>query len=96
MRAALFGQLTWGNEKSAQRYFGITPPQAAATGLPAYHAGSGTRLIQTGLLGDIDIAKHWVGLWGITFQRLQGDAAGSPIVQDRNNWYANAGAAYRF
>lgn len=96
MRAALFGQVTWGDEKSAQRYFGITPQQAAATGLPAYNAGSGTRLIQTGLLGDADIAKHWVGLWGITFQRLQDDASGSPIVRDRNNWYANAGAAYRF
>jgi outer membrane scaffolding protein for murein synthesis (MipA/OmpV family) len=96
MRAALFGQVTWGDEKSAQRYFGITPQQAAMTGLPAYSAGSGARSIQAGLLGDADIAKHWVGLWGITYQRLQDDAAGSPIVQDRNNWYANAGIAYRF
>ncbi|HKQ24259.1 MAG TPA: MipA/OmpV family protein [Burkholderiales bacterium] len=96
MRAGLFWQVTWGDEKSAQRYFGITPQQAATTGLPAYSPGSGARSIQAGLLGDVDIAKHWLGLWGITYQRLQDDTAGSPIVQDRNNWYANAGIAYRF
>jgi outer membrane protein len=96
VRAGLFGQITWGDEKSTQRYFGISAQQAATTGLPAYGAGSGTRSIQAGLLGDVDLTKHWVGLWGITYQRLQDDAAGSPIVQDRNNWYANAGIAYRF
>ena len=96
VRAGLFGQVTWGDEKSAQRYFGITPQQAATTGLPVYGAGSGTRSIQAGLLGDVDVARHWVGLWGMTYQRLQDDASGSPIVQDRNNWYANAGIAYRF
>ena len=96
VRAALFGQVTWGDGKSTQRYFGITPQQAATSGLPAYGAGSGTRSVQVGLLGDVDLAKHWVGLWGITFQQLQGDAANSPLTQDRGNWYANAGAAYRF
>ena len=96
MRAALFGQVTWGDEKSMQRYFGITPQQSVTTGLPVYGAGSGARSLQAGLLGDVDIAKHWVGLWGISYQRLQDEASGSPIVQDRNNWYANAGIAYRF
>jgi outer membrane protein len=96
VRAALFGQVTWGDGKSTQRYFGITPQQAAASGLPAYGAGSGTRSFRLGLLGDVDLARHWVGLWGITYQQLQGDAADSPLTQERNNWYANAGVAYRF
>src|SRR5258706_10089092 len=95
-RAALFGQGPCGDGKSTQRYFGITPQQAAASGLSAYGAGAGTRSFQLGLLGDVDVAKHWVGLSGITYQQLQDDASGSPIVQDRNNWYANAGIAYRF
>lgn len=96
VRAALFGQVTWGDGKSTQRYFGITPQQAAASGLPAYGAGAGTRSVQLGVLGDVDLAKHCVGLWGITYQQLQDDAANSPLTQDRNNWYANAGVAYRF
>ena len=96
VRAGLFGQATWGDGKSMQRYFGVTPQQAAATGFPAFDAGAGTRSMQAGLLGDVDLAKHWIGLWGVTYQQLQGDAADSPLTQDRNNWYANAGVAYRF
>lgn len=96
LQAGLFGQLTWGDGESTQRYFGITPQQAATTGLPAYGAGAGLRSIQLGLVGDIDLSRHWVGLWGITAQKLQGDAKNSPIVLDKSNWRANAGVAYRF
>ena len=95
-RAGLYGQLTWGDGKSTQRYFGLTPQQSSATGLPAYNAGSGLRSAQIGLIGDVDLAKHWVGLWGVNAQQLQGDARDAPVVQERTNWYANAGAAYRF
>jgi len=96
VRAGLFGQLTWGDGKSTQRYFGITPQQAVATGLPAYDAGAGLRSVQLGLIGDIDLARNWVGLWGVSLQQLQADAKDSPITRDRSNWYANAGVAYRF
>lgn len=96
VRAGLFGQLTWGDGKSTQRYFGITPQQAVATGLPAYDAGAGLRSVQLGLIGDIDLARNWVGLWGVSLQQLQADASDSPITRDRSNWYANAGVAYRF
>ena len=96
VHAGLFGQLTWGDGKSTRRFYGITPSQSAATGLAAYDAGAGARFTQLGLVGDVNIARHWIGLWGVAWQRLQGDAANSPITQERNNWYANAGIAYRF
>jgi outer membrane scaffolding protein for murein synthesis (MipA/OmpV family) len=95
-RAGIFGQLTWSDGDAMQRYFGITPEQAATTGLPAYAAGSGLRSAQVGLVGDVDLAPHWIGLWGITRQQLEGCARYSPITQDRTNWFVNAGAAYRF
>lgn len=96
IRAGLFGQVTWGDGKSTRRFFGITPSQSAATGLTAYDAGAGARFVQLGLLGGAAIARHWIALWGVNWQRLQGDAVDSPITQERNNWYANAGVAYRF
>jgi outer membrane protein len=96
VRAGLFGQLTWSDDQSTQRYFGVTPQQAATTGLPAHDAGAGMRFMEVGLLGDIDIAEHWLVLWGINARQLQGDAKDSPITRDRTNWYANAGVAYRF
>ena len=96
VRAGLYGQLTWGDGNSTRRYFGITPQQSATSGLPAYNAGSGVRNIRVGLVGDVDLAKHWLALWGLNLQEIQGDARNSPILQDRTNWYANAGVAYRF
>ena len=94
--SGLFGQLTWANSKSAQSYFGLTPQQAAVTGLPAYDAGSGLRYLQFGLLGSVNLSEHWLIPWGASLKWLLGDSGDSPIVQDRTNWYLNAGIAYRF
>jgi outer membrane protein len=96
VRAGLVGQLTWGDDNSMQRHFGVTAQQAAVSGLPAFAPGGGLRSAQLGLIGDLDIARHWVGLWGFHYDRLQGDAADSPLARDRGTWYANAGIAYRF
>jgi MipA family protein len=94
--AAVFGQLTWADSKSMHGYFGITPQQSPATGLPAYDAGSGIRTLQLGLLGSVELSEHWLMPWGFTFQVLEGDAADSPLVRDRTNVFVNAGIAYRF
>jgi len=51
---------------------------------------------ELGVLGDVNLAKHWLGLWGASVLQLQGDANGSPLTRDRTNWFANAGIAYRF
>jgi outer membrane scaffolding protein for murein synthesis (MipA/OmpV family) len=96
LRAGVYGQLTWADGKSTQRYFGVTSLQSATSGLPAYSAGSGLRYAEVGLLGDVDLARHWIGLWGVSLQQSQGAARDSPIVQDRTNLFANAGIAYRF
>jgi outer membrane scaffolding protein for murein synthesis (MipA/OmpV family) len=95
-RAGLVGQATWSDDRSTQRDFGVSAAQAAVSGLPAYAPGSGLRSTQAGFIGDIDIAPHWIALWGIHLNRLQGDASDSPLSRDGSNWYANAGVAYRF
>jgi len=43
-----------------------------------------------------NLSDHWLIPWGTSLQRLRGDAGDAPIVQDRTNWYVNAGIAYRF
>jgi len=95
-RAGVYGQLTWSDDKSTQRYFGLTTQQSAGSGLPAYSAGAGLAYTELGVLGDVNLAKHWLGLWGASVLQLQGDANGSPLTRDRTNWFANAGIAYRF
>ncbi len=96
LRAGWFAQLTWSDAKSTQRYFGISAQQSVSTGLAPYNAGAGMRSLQTGLVGDVDLARHWMALWGLSLQQGQGDASDSPIVQQHTTWSANAGVAYRF
>ena len=96
VQAGVFGQLTWGDAKSMQSYFGLTPRQSTITGLPEYAAGAGARDLQFGLLGSVELSPHWLIPWGAGIQRLSGDAADSPIAIERTNASVNAGIAYRF
>lgn len=94
--AGVYGQLTWSDEKATQNYFGLTPQQSSRTGLPAYSAGAGLRNVAFGILGTVDLSKHWLVLWGLNARRLESDARNSPIVQESTNWFVNGGIAYRF
>lgn len=96
IRAGVFTQVTWASEKSNQTYFGITPAESAATGLPAYSAGAGLRYWSLGLLGAYDFSRHWVALLSVEYNRLLSDARDSPYTQDANNIYISVGLTYRF
>ncbi len=91
-----FAQATWANAKSARAYYGITPAQAAATGLPAFDPGSGLLYTSLGLLGSVDIDRKWVAIGSLESRHLRGDAASSPLAERKTNYYASAGVAYRF
>ena len=96
MKAGIFGQLTWSDEEATQTSFGVTPQQSVLTGLPVYGTGTGLRNTTLGILGSVDLSKHWLILWGLNARWLEGDARDSPIVQEDTNWFANGGLAYRF
>ncbi|MCR4301321.1 MAG: MipA/OmpV family protein, partial [Sulfuricaulis sp.] len=94
--AGLFTQATWANAKSAGSFYGITPQQSAATGLPAFDAGSGLLFASFGLLWSVDLNQDWVMVGSMESRRLHGDAARSPLVERGSNYYVSAGLAYRF
>lgn len=96
LAVGVFTQATWANEKSADSLYGIAPPQSAATGLPAFGAGSGWLFDSVGVLGSIDLSRNWMVVGSMESRRLLGDAARSPLVQSRSNYYLNTGVAYRF
>jgi MltA-interacting protein MipA len=64
INAGVFGQLTWSDAKASQSYFGLTPQQAAVSGLPVYSASAGLRFAAVGILGSVDVSTHWLILWG--------------------------------
>jgi len=94
--AGVFAQATWANAKSAGSFYGITPPQSAATGLPAFGAGSGWLFSSVGLLWSIDLGRDWIAVGSMEARRLQGDAAQSPLAERASNYYVSAGIAYHF
>jgi hypothetical protein len=82
LKAWAFGQATWAAEEWIRAH---------------YTAGEGGLTFTSfGIEGAYDISRHWVGLASLSLRRLHGDAASSPISEDRSNYYASGGVAYRF
>ena len=82
LKAWVFGQATWATDEWVRSY---------------YTRGDGGLLFSAvGLEGAYDLSRHWVALASVSLRRLHGDAASSPITEDKTNYYASAGVAYRF
>lgn len=70
-----------GSDRYAETYFGITDPESGQSGLPAFEAGGG--LVSAG----VEMTATWqlgTGWWlegTLRHDRLQNDAARSPITQ---------------
>jgi MipA family protein len=94
--AGVFAQTTWATAKGTNTLYGITQDQSAATGLPAFQAGSGFLFASLGILGSVDVSRDWVAVWSLEGRRLQGDARRSPLAERTSNYYVSLGLAYRF
>jgi outer membrane scaffolding protein for murein synthesis (MipA/OmpV family) len=92
----VFMQSIWANAKSADSFYGITPTQSVATGLPAFSAGGGWLSSSLGILGSVDLNHEWVAVGSMESRRLRGDSMHSPLAERGSNFYASAGIAYRF
>jgi len=94
--AGVFTQATWANAKSTGSFYGVTPQQSVATGLPAFEAGSGWLYSSVGVLWLIDLMRDWVAVGSMEVRYLHGDAERSPLTERSTNQYVSAGLAYRF
>ena len=84
----------------AQTYFGVTPGQSLASGLPAYAPRDGFKDINFGLLGNASLTgdlRHGLSLFAIgNYSKLLGDFGRSPVVRDKGQWLGAVGLAYTF
>ena len=92
----LFTQGTWGSSDAMRSLYGITPQQAASTGLRAYSPDGGLLFASAGLLWSIDLTPSWVAVGNLEVRRLGREARDSPLAQRSTNHYVSAGVAYRF
>jgi outer membrane scaffolding protein for murein synthesis (MipA/OmpV family) len=80
--AGIFAQATWASDKWIRSYYGA--------------GNGGLWYTELGVLASYDLTRHWVLVGSLSGRRLHGDAAASPITEDKTNYYASAGVAYRF
>jgi outer membrane protein len=88
--------VTWANAESMQTFFGISADQAASSAFAQYTPGSGVSLVRVSFGAQYLLTSHWSLGGRVTAARLQGDAADSPVVQDKNQNIYALFFSYRF
>lgn len=87
---------TWADGAYTQSYFGVSPAQAAASGLPAYRPGGGIKDVSVALTASYRLTDQVsLGATGAV-TKLTGDAKKSPIVFDPTQPSAVLSVSYRF
>ncbi len=97
-RLRLGVNLNWANAKYNQTYFGVTPDQAFASGyvLTPFDASAGIKDYALTANWAHNFGKQWYSSAGVSFKRLVGSAANSPLTLRRNQPSANFLVGYRF
>ena len=90
----LGGGFTWSSDSFMQQRFGVSPEASAATGLPVYEAKAGVRQYYLWPAVLVRVSKEWYAGAGAFWQRITGDGAGSPVVQERDQLTAGIGLGY--
>jgi len=91
-------RLTFASQDYMDTYFGVTPRQAARSGLPAYRADAGLKSVGAEAKVRYEFAADWAVTAKGGYYRLVGDAADSRIAErgDRNQFSAGLGLSRRF
>jgi outer membrane protein len=76
---------TWADESYMETFFGVTAAQSARSGMRAYQPGSGIKDVGVSFDLDYSLTDHWVLTGRLGYKRMLGDAADSPLVEDRGS-----------
>jgi outer membrane scaffolding protein for murein synthesis (MipA/OmpV family) len=94
-------RIGFGDSDYMDTYFGVTPQEAAVSGLvhTPYEPGGGLRYTGGAASASYRLSRHWTTLMDLTVERLASKPQGSPIVQvlgGRNQLIVGAGFTYTF
>ncbi|MFK7954717.1 MAG: MipA/OmpV family protein [Lysobacterales bacterium] len=76
--------------------YGVTPAESAASGLPAYSAGSGIESVALQGLLSIPVSKNWRWTAIVRGGQLLNDRGDSPVVADDNQFFMLTALTRRF
>lgn len=88
--------LTWSSRRHMRTVFGIDAQQSARSGRAVYEPGAGVSQVR--LAGSVNyrLDEHWHLGARLSFGRLQGDAADSPLAFDKSQTSGVLYASYQF
>ncbi|MGK2905384.1 MAG: MipA/OmpV family protein [Desulfuromonadales bacterium] len=85
---------TWASNDYMESFFGVNGQQSANSGLKRYQADAGIKDINVSMTAGYAITNRWRIGCDLEYKRLLGDAADSPIVDDKNQFLAGIGLSY--
>ena len=88
--------LSWGDGDYMQTQYGVTAAQSARSGLSRYDSGAGLEKVGWQLGMDYSMTPAWLIGARVSAQRLQNDAADSPVTQKSGQVNGVLFAAWRF
>lgn len=92
-------RVTFVDDNYNRSYFGITPQQSSRTGLDIYRPDGGLLSAGVGASAIIPLGKNLSMMVVTGYDRLGGDAAKSPLVEERGSrdqFSGGLGLTYRF
>lgn len=89
-------EVLWGDSKYTHTFFGVTDAQAAIADIAPYAVKSGINSVRFGVGADYLLTQHWMLGAYVTYGKLQGDAADSPVTTDKTQRMLAGFAIYRF
>lgn len=95
-RVELGSGISWASDDYINRFYGVTPRQAAGSGLRLYDASPGLKDVTVSGSVTYSISENWTVGGMIGAQRLMGAAAASPLVKDENEYFGGLSLGYRF
>lgn len=84
------------NDKHMQAYFGVNAAQAAASGLAQYKAEAGIKRVNVSASATYGFSENWFLRGETALGILTGDAADSPIVEEKLQPSASIFVGYKF
>jgi MipA family protein len=89
-------EVTWANNQYSQTFFGITAAQSEIAGIAPYRAKSGIDTVAGSAGATYMLTDHWSLGAHVSYGKLQGDAANSPVTTDKTQRMFGGFVMYRF
>jgi outer membrane protein len=89
-------EVTWVNNQYAMTFFGLDAAQSEIAGIAPYRARSGINSVGGSATASYMLTERWSLAAHVSYGRLQGDAANSPVTTDKTQRVYGAFVMYRF